>query len=249
MTAVTTHLPEPLSQDMMQYEVRSRAEVVALLRALEEGRVLVTAYFGEEEFLVTNVLAVDADRGKLVCGLGNVEAINRRLIASGEIVFVAILEQVKMQFWGTSAQRSRYLDADAFSVDLPQTVLRLQRREYFRVPTPQVRPVVCTVAAPGSKSARVELQILEISVGGVGALVDPEKLRAERGMLLQDGELRLPGGETVRVALDVRHTSEAMRGGHRRLRLGCRFVGLRGADTASLQRYVDRLQREWLARH
>jgi c-di-GMP-binding flagellar brake protein YcgR len=248
VSEATRNLPEPPSVDLMQFEVRSRLEVVALLRALQEGKVLITAYFGAGDLLLTDLVAVHPESDEIVFGLGRDQAANLRLLASDEIVFVAAPDGIKMQFYGSAPRALQAEGYPAFAVPIPNALLRLQRREYFRVPTPLARPLVCTAESPEVPGERIDLTLVEISCGGLGAMVDTRQLRPEKGMLLTGCELKLPETEPMRMSLEIRHVLESTRDRRGRARIGCRFVGLPRRLSTVLQRFVNKLQREWLAR-
>ncbi|MDH4190145.1 MAG: flagellar brake protein [Betaproteobacteria bacterium] len=241
--------PETDSESLYRFEVRARPEVLALLRALRDKRALITAYFDAgTQFLVTSIIDVQQDFEDLVLGLGKDLALNRRLLGASNIVFVGNLDNVKIQFETGRAEPLRSGGEQEFRVRIPEVLFRLQRRDHFRVPTPVVRPLVCSAPAPGRENTRVELTVLDISAGGIGASVDPAQLDAQGGQILKDCRMELPQIGTLEVTIEIRHVREFTRAGRRRLRLGCRFVALSGSAAAMLQRYVTRQERESLAR-
>lgn len=245
--ATVAALPETDVASLRSYEVTTRAEVLALLRALRDKRALVTAYVGRGlEFLVTSVIGVHPEFEELTFGLGKDATLNRRLLSAKNIVFVATLDQVKLQF---AAERAELIEADgesAFRVRIPDAVLRLQRRNYFRVHTPLARPLVCRAPSPGRLGEIVDLTVLDISCGGFGVWVDPGRLDAYPGLVLDNCTLDLPEVATLELTVEIRHVADIRRVGRPRKRLGCRFLNADGPTSTLLQRYVNRAERESL---
>lgn len=241
--------PEPDSPDIENFQVYSRIEILSLLHALKERRVLVTLYFSRgEDFLVTNILSVNPEFEELVLDTGSDAARNQRLLASQRIVAVAFIDKIKVQFSAPRAERTVISGRDAIRIRLPDSVLRLQRRDFFRVSTAIVRPTRCSAASPDDPTQRLEMTVVDISSGGVGLVVEVKQLRAVPGLQLKEFRLDLGEMGIIEGTLEVRHVSEAGRGFGSRHRLGCEFTGIPGTMGALLQRYVTALERERLAR-
>jgi len=241
--------PEPDSADIEHFQVYSRVEILSLLRTIRDQRALVTIHFSRgEDFLVTNLLSVNPEFEELVLDAGADPAQNMRMFASQGLTAVAFIDKVKVQFSTHRAEKTVHEGHDAIRIRLPDSLLRLQRRDAYRVPTPVARPVKCSVASPKAASARVEMIVVDISSTGIGVVVDPEQLAAQPGLLLRDFRLDMGEAGSVEGTLEVRHVSEAGRGSTRRHRLGCTFVRMPGTMTTLVQRYVTALERERLTR-
>lgn len=244
----TTPEPEEGSPDLECYHVYSRIEIIGLLRTLERKRIFVTLYFSRgEDLFVTNLLYVNPEFEELIFDPPREAALHERLLASQHITSVAFIDHVKVQFSSQRAEPTVFEDRPAIRVRLPDSVLRLQRREYYRVPTPMSTRLVCTCEVDG-RPGKVHLTVVELSGGGFGATVNPEELRAELGMLLKDLCLPLPGVGVIEGVAEVRRLSDDKEGAAKKHRLGCEFVRLSGAMSTLLQRYVNELQREQLSR-
>jgi c-di-GMP-binding flagellar brake protein YcgR len=152
---------------------------------------------------------------------------------------------VKLQFHAQCSELTQFDGQPAVRVRLPRTLLRLQRRENYRVKTPILRPPLCHVpAAAGRPSA--ELRVSDLSCGGLALTIRPGEPRLDSGMVVTDCVLLLPGlEETIGVDLEVRHTADSMDSTGRALRAcGCRFVDLPGPAETMIQRYILAVERE-----
>jgi c-di-GMP-binding flagellar brake protein YcgR len=161
------------------------------------------------------------------------------------------LDHVRLQFSLSAPQPLEYAGRPALRAPVPDSVLRLQRREFFRLPTLQSVAPVCTItnAAPDGTQKSVAVRILDISGGGLAILVPPKELEFAPGVEFKDCTLQLPDGDPLKVRLIVRNLYEVERpNGTKVWRAGCQFVGHLGAAAARIQRYLFKIERDRKAR-
>ena len=233
-----------------QYLVRERREIVLIMNALIGRREFVTAHLGDSSF-ITAVLAVSADEGAIILDASPDEQVNAHATAGGEIVCTARLERVRLQFALGAVERCPHDGYLALRAPLPDSVLRLQRREFFRLTTPVAAPLMCTIAHEDAQGTRksIPVRVLDISSGGVAVVVPPTEIALAPGMEFDDCRLALPDSEPLAVRITVRNLFHIDRqNGTRVWRAGCEFVGLSNALTARIQRYIFKLERERKAR-
>ncbi|MDA8108572.1 MAG: flagellar brake protein [Betaproteobacteria bacterium] len=238
---------ELASADESRYQIDAPLEIASILEPMQRKGTIVTVFFDQgSDFVLTSVLEVAPRRGELILELGADADANRRALASREIVFVAMLDRVKVQFVAHGLRRAAHAGRDAFALDFPETLLRLQRREYYRLVMPVTRPVKCAIASPAPTGTEaVELTILDMSCGGIAVIDHREGPGFEPGTLLHGCRIALPEIGTVAADLRVRSTFEVtLKNGQKRRRSGCEFVGLREAERALIQRYIHKIERE-----
>jgi c-di-GMP-binding flagellar brake protein YcgR len=241
---MTSPFPEPESPDLERFTVYSRAEIANLLNRLRDEGTLVTAYFDEEPgFVVTVLLAVNEDFEEVVFDCAAQELAQKRLLASRRIVFVAFLDHIKVQFTAPLAQATCHQNRPAFRIRMPQQLVRLQRREFFRVHPPLSKPATCLVPYGEDSKQYESLRVLDISVGGLAVLTYPEKFELPAGKVVENCFLDLPGVGSVSVSLNVRHVDPVPRDEHAR-RCGCEFVDMAPQAHVMLQRYVNKIDAE-----
>lgn len=239
---MTTPFPEPESGEIERFVIASPVEIAALLRQLRDERVLVTVYCdGISSFAVTNVLAVQAKLGSFIFDFASDEIANRRIGQAARLVLVGFVDQVKVQFATERAVAVMHEGEPAWAAPLPQRLLRLQRRDAFRVRTPLGRPATVKVEAEGKPA--LELRVLDLSLGGVKLSLDPARGTLPDDRVIENAELELPGIGRFSVALRVRHV-EAPRNERSERAFGCEFVRLAPASEMLIQRYIQHLQME-----
>ena len=246
-----THpFPEPDSPDLEPFMVYSRFEIVAMLRQLGERSNLTTCYFDQHAgFAVTTLLAVNPEFEEVVFDAPSEEPALRRLLTTETLVFVSFVDQIKLQFRARKAEATLFDGKPAFRVRLPQGVLRMQRRDFFRVRTPIAKPATCLVPHPVGATRNdgprtyEQLKVLDLSVGGVALLTYPERFALTAGQALRDCYLDLPGIGQLAISLTVRHVDAVPDNEHAR-RCGCELVRLPPQARLMLQRYVNRVEAE-----
>jgi flagellar brake protein len=240
----TTPFPEAASSDLARYLIYSKIEIAALLTQLRDGNALVTAYYGEgTDFAVTMLLAVDPARETVTFDDVSDPVAQRCLLGADRITFVAFLANIKIQFSVSFAEPVIHDGRPAFSVRIPDELLRLQRRDSFRVRTTSTKPATVLVPCAAGSNQYESLRVLDLSVGGMAVVSEPKHFRFELGAVVENCFLDLPGIGSVPAALRVRHVLP-LGGKSEARRCGCQFVDLGAQARVMLQRYVNQMDAE-----
>lgn len=244
----TPHAAPTLPADHSQYLLRSRPEIIHILRALEKTPELVTGYVDSgEKFFLTSVIRVDPHAGNLYIDQGPDAHINALIRNGASVTFVSFQDKVKVQFSPTEMETSSVEGRPAFVMPIPEELFKFQRREYYRLVTPIAKPIVCLV--PTRYWGTVSATLLDISVGGVGLAGLPTDFVPDFGESLENCTLLLPDTGNVVVNLEIRNSLEfTNRSGGRSRRYGCQFVSVNAHTQALIQKFITRLERERLAR-
>lgn len=237
-----------------RFAVRDPREIVQLMHALIEKRPLLNAQAAAGPSFLTVVLAVTPPSGSaggsVLIDAPSDEAVVTRAVATTGLACTTRLDNVRVQFSLGALTRVANEGRAALQAPLPDSVLRLQRREFFRLQTPHSGAPVCaiTVDGPGGKKT-VSVRILDISGGGLAILVPPKELDFAPSREFADCLLMLADGPPLPVRLIVRNLFEVERpNGIKVLRAGCEFVGQTTAGSARIQRYIFKIERDRKAR-
>jgi c-di-GMP-binding flagellar brake protein YcgR len=232
------------SADESRFRVDSDVEMAYILRGLMKAGALVTAYFnGGREFVVTAVLSVEPARGFVILDSGANRDLNERLLRSGEISVQSSQDGVRIQFTSRKVEAVSFEGRLAFRIPFPDVLLKLQRREYYRLATPLVNPLKCEV--PGEQGHRVEMAIADISLGGVCLVGERAGTPLEPGTILEDCRIALPDAGVLHTRMCVRNSYlVTLKNGANSRRTGCEFIKLGPQQEAMLQRYIIRLERD-----
>lgn len=245
--------PEKESEDLSPYRLHSRREVVALLRSIAEQKQTLSMLANHDATaIVTTILAVDEAAGKLIIDCAQREHLNDSILQSDNISFETALEQVRILFFVNGVEPCTYEDAPALQIDLPQSVIRVQRREFYRVPTPAGAPVSCSITIPQSgpgEACAVTMVLQNVSGGGIAMIDAHGVLDQTIGRVYRNCRIDLPGGTLVVTSLELRNAQQVrLPNGQYANRLGCLFIDLPHGMLAAVQRYITKLEREQNAR-
>ncbi|ATE59431.1 flagellar brake protein [Thauera sinica] len=240
------------ADDESRFLLRDPREIAHLIRELSDERTLVTAHLapGNQSFL-TLVLGLTPGEDTLLLDGSTAEAINRQIEHAEQITCITQLDKVRVQFSLGRPSRSDAGSGPVFSAPLPAEILRLQRRDFFRLSTPVTHTVVCSIplGAGRGKGGRVDMRILDISTGGIAIAVPPTGIAFEPGMSFAGCRLELPDSEPIPAHLTVRNLFRLVtRNGVEMLRAGCQFSGLPAQAENVIQRYIMKNERQRAAR-
>lgn len=249
--------PKPLefekSDEYSRFMLHAKSEIVFVLRSLIQKGAMITVYFDHgRSFLLTSLLAISSDNAQLIFDLGSDQEMNDRATRAEKLIFTTAVDKVKVQFSLKSLVPAQHEGRPALLGGMPDSVLRLQRREYFRLPTPIAQPVKCLLPMRREDGSTTELEatLADISGGGVGLIAPLDQLPFyENGTIFRDCKIDLPDEGLLVATLCVRNTFQvATKTGALNLRIGCEFHNLPGNRLTMVQRYITRIERERKAR-
>jgi flagellar brake protein len=243
-SATRARLPESLEPGHDSFLVRGGPEILAILRGLAHAESLVTAYAGDAgDFFASTILAVNPLPGEFLLEAGPGTVLPE---AGQSLTLVAFLDNIKVQFETVGLDVVGHEGHRALRARIPSRVLRLQRRENYRVTTPVLRAPVCRIPSDGARPA-LEFRVADVSCGGVALAFRPGEFRLEPGDILRGCILELPGIAPLAVSIEARHAENPTpASGHGVRTCGCRFVDLPGTAETQIQRYVYAVERERL---
>lgn len=236
---------------LSEAEIEDRFHVVGtlpiafMLTGFARERDSFSVQFGSgQSMFLTTLLSVEPHSGVLIFDCSGSDETNRQFLSSERNVFVGRPAGIHVQFVTGPAREIKFEGGKAFAVGLPKRLLRLQRREFFRIETPHVRPLQFFGRIPGA--GLLNLPAHDISVAGIGLTspTPPEGLAI--GMVLENCHFSLPEDEhDLFFKAEIRHvTARESRAGTPQWRIGLQFADLPGNAENRIQRYIARLERE-----
>jgi c-di-GMP-binding flagellar brake protein YcgR len=231
-------------QENEEFVIHNRKEIAAILAGLMKSRAAINLDTNCGVSLVTSVLKVSHEDNYVHLDSSPDNRINDQIIRSNHVTF-STQSGIKVRWHSTHLHRVALPDGEAFSKDFPTVIERIQRRECFRLNTPQGKgALICKI--PVDEDI-IEATILDLSTGGVGVSIKgilPDSF--SQGGQFAGCSIEFPGIGIVPVGVRicrVWETSKTKSGEHV-TRIGMEFVNLsRGADNV-IQRHMNELQVE-----
>lgn len=251
MPANENNAPEVFgSGEYDKYMLRAPTEIMTVLRGLRDRAAQITIFFNEgKDLLLTMVVALADDH--LILDFGADAEINRKAVGAAKHYCVATLDKVRIQFILKDFSQVSHEGRPAFRAQLPEEVLRLQRREFYRLTTPVAHPLKCLMPLPepGGGLHLHDANVFDISGGGMGVSLPPDNIPFAAGMLFPNCRIDLPEVGIVTCNVKVCSVFETTLKNNARIkRAGCEFAGLPGPMMTLIQRYIIKVERERKAR-
>ncbi len=244
----TTSLLEP--NEYSEFMLRAPKEILVVLRGLLEHVSQITVYFNEGKDMLLTTLAAVAD-DHIVLDYGPSSEMNRKALEAEKHFCITTLDKVRVQFILRGFARIEYGGRASFRAALPDEILRLQRREFFRLATPIAKPLKCMVPIPLADGGLHlhEAHIFDISGGGLALSAPPAGIPFDTEMELPNCRVELPEVGIITGTIKIRSIFEiTLRSGAKVRRAGCEFVKLPGPMLTLIQRYIIKVERERKAR-
>lgn len=237
---------DPSLENWHDYEVESPREIVALLRSLRDKHQLVHMLInGGPEACVSSIVEVDADNDTVILDKPADAEQYRRLLGARRVGFETSLDKIRIMFSTAEMSETRHMGGIALCFPIPETLVRLQRREYYRMPTPVTNPVRVTISMPPVLGGQQTFPIADISCGGIAILDNKLQLGSTIGATFDNCKIELPETGTVSATLQIRNFLDmTLLNSKTNRRVGCEFIDLSRGNLAMVQRYITKLERE-----
>jgi len=237
------------TEEDTEFHLHKQVEIVSILRALKDSNETITLYFNQgNDFIISSMFSVDEDENSVVLYAGSNASANKQAMLGGKLIAMTQLAKVKIQFVLHNIRLAQYRGRQAMLADIPDSVLRLQRREYFRLIVPIRLPVKCQIPVPqpeGVPPKSVEVNVFDISAGGIGISTPPPDIPFDIDMTFEKCQVDLPGIGVLVATLNIRTIFEVnAKDGTASWRAGCGFINLSGPMLSLLQKYIIKEERE-----
>jgi c-di-GMP-binding flagellar brake protein YcgR len=241
-----------VEDDFSKYEVVSRTEILSILRGMLEHNSLISFHFNRGyDSLLTALLDISSDGKTLIFDYGGSIEMNRKLLQADKINCASSEDQVKIQFTLNGVRLVKHEGRDAFLGNVPASLIRLQRREFYRLTTPVVNPLVCSIPLPldGGSVKKQQAVVVNIGGGGVALNVAPGDVNFKVGAQFSGASIDLPNAGLITFDTCVRNIYDiSMPSGKIHQRAGCQFISLSRHAMTLIQRYIIQIERERKAR-
>ena len=244
-------LQEADLENWHDFEVESRREIIALLRSIGEKNQLIRMLIhGESDVCVTSILDVTPDDNTVLLDRSLDTEQNKRILAAKGLSFETTLDKIRILFSADKVESASFEGNPAFKIVLPASLIRLQRREYYRMTTPVSNPVRVVIPLPAELGGGTNtFPLADISCGGIAILDNKMLLGDTIGKNYTDCRIDLPEIGTVTTSLQIRNSLDlTLLNNKSNRRLGCQFVDIPRGALAMVQRYITKLERERNAR-
>lgn len=225
-----------------EFRVGHPGEIVAMMRQLRDGGVPVQLCAPGGASITTSVWSVDDERRRMNFAMDAGHAQLPAMLESDELVAVAYLESVKLQFDVDSPVLVRGVGAAALQAPLPRSLYRFQRRGAYRVRTLERHSPTAQLRHPSMPDMLLPLRVIDVSIGGCALFVGEDVPPLQPGTRVAGVRVALDADTRFEAGLQLQHVTAIQPGAHG-VRVGCEWVGLAPSAERVLQRYIDNTQK------
>ena len=228
-----------------EFSLGQPAEILACLQRLIDTRALINIGSPDGRFLTTMLWWADPAAQDIGFSVDERQSGLQDIVRAGETVAVTHLENEKLQFTLSRLRLKREPQGLALQCQLPDLIIRFQRRRYFRVRVPGFDAPTLRFRMPGNPDHVIVGRMVDISVGGCAVVVPLDTPALEPGTTLPscrvdlDAEQRFVAGFEIRRSLPCQTREGKVVG----TLLGCRWIRLDAAAERTLQVYTNRRQK------
>lgn len=244
-------LPSLGTENQSPYQVESRREIIALLRGFKEkGQLISMMINGGSEAFISSVLDIDDNNNSVVIDSAPSSQANQRIIEASTVFFDGLLDKISIQFSSSRLQRVIFEGRPALQMPIPVNLIRLQRRENYRINTPVSNPIKCLIPIENDAIQEIgRFSLVDISCGGIALLDERRIIDTTVGATYEECHIDLPNVGLIDMMLQIRNSQElTLLNGKTTRRVGCAFLNISSRTLASVQRYIMKLERERNAR-
>lgn len=224
-------------ENMEHYMLYGRGEIMQKLRQLGKKHSLITMHFNEQTMLST-VVDILSDKNLLVLDYGGNEEMNQQLLKYNRAVIKTDYDGIQAQFTIKDIRKARLQGKPSFACPLPEQVLWVQRREFYRVRIPLSEVVTCELIHGDNN--RTEYSVLDISTGGIALFDQNDELELEPGNIFHNCKLTLGDHSAAYINLEIRnHILKNPHDPSEGTRCGCAFLNLTGDFEVDVQKFIN----------
>lgn len=225
------------------FRVSEPFEILTLLRRMAELRVLVTIATPGGASYTTSVWEVDRAKGVVRFSADRHDPQLERVLDADDAVAVSYLDNIKIQF---DVDGLVHVHAgggvSALNCSFPHEMFRFQRRNSYRVRPLLTTPPHACFGHPAAPDIRLELRVIDVSIGGIALFLPSDALALEPGSTINDAVIDLDAETQLRATLRVAHIT-SMNGDAQGVRIGCEMESMGGEALRMLQRFIDQTQK------
>lgn len=232
--------------------ISSPEQIIYYLSILFKHKCLLTVYFGDkDDSFITTILDIYIKDNLLAFYHSPKKESIEQLLNSPVITFKTRCFGVEVIFEAMRLDKINYHGLPAFAVPIPESMLWMERRAFYRVKLPAAKSSYCQLTLKDQEP--INYKLYDISIIGFSMLVASQKVpdlsKESDPMVLytsfEQCKLMLADVEADTVSFEIRskyiinpETSKRME------KIGCQFTQITPAFQSAIQRYMQQIERE-----
>lgn len=219
-------------------------QIMGLLKRIRDQRVLLSVRVpGSDAVYNSLLLDIDPARNVILLDELNPQAGHELACKARQLRVHCQCQGVELSFVSQIEIGRGQNGVWFYRAPLPQSINYLQRRGSYRIRIGLNMQI--PVAMPLDAEARIEGELFDLSMGGLGANL-PSRTELTRGQIIESCTLALPNSEPLTAEIEIRFVRVDK--ANQTQRIGASFRNLSPQQQTLLRRIVTQLEREMLRR-
>ncbi len=217
-----------------------------LINMIINKEIPVTAYLVDDNkkttlHFSTQLLGIEPENGALIFGVTTDMALNKQISEATMLYCASTINDVPIEFMLDTPQQERRADKMCFLSPFPQLLIRMQRREFFRINIPQGISAICyfpTEATP------VKTELADISIGGFSILVHGDCLLPFKvDDIIEECEIQLSLNDGFKTTLKVKNNIvKSNNNSEITTLIGFTFIDIPASIESRIQRFIFNIE-------
>ena len=233
-----------------KFRITSKSEILNILQIVMKRNMLTALHFDHNnDFILTSILAIDTELRQMVVDFGEIEKFGRIALHANKVTLVTSQDQSKIQFTCTAIKKIKFEKRNAFSIDLPESLLRIKKRQYYHITKSTPKLLKCIIPLPNEQNSDITgitgITVHDISCGGITLTERDSLVNLKCGTTYKNCRITLPGIGVLNIAIRVKNTYKVtLENGLNCKHAGCEFINLPQEMLEMIRQYISRLKQE-----
>ncbi len=189
----------------------------------------------------TQLLGINSDHDLLILDTTPNEELNSQITSGAMLYCATTINDVPIEFKLETPSQATLADRPVFVTPLPTTLIRMQRREFFRVNIPAGISAICYFPTDNSP---IKTELADISIGGFSILIHgPFPRPFEIDDILEQCEIQLSLNDNFEVTLKVKnHIKKPSKNSIETTLIGFTFIDMPESTQSQIQRFIFNIE-------
>lgn len=251
-----------VDSELEKYMLYEKREIVRALNELASHRVsILMSMDASQDKCLTSIISADFEEGFAYLDVGVDEIFNNKL-PDAKVIYLNLDHGIRVRCAMKDPKLVDLKDGKAIRVSLPDSLLKLQRREFCRFPVALTRNVLCEIpvktqlAESPTDIEVIAFQVSNASLGGIGAYLNIEKASTELesvfilGAEFENCCLHLESTSKLNLSLRIRHFKSIVTTNNLiKYIIGFDFIGPSRTMQSSIHKFVFAIEHEFVLKH
>jgi len=225
-----------------RYLISAKDEILYTIKNLQEKSKLITVYLeNSNEFIISAILSIDEKNYCIYIDAAMDDKKNDEIISNPVLTFTTHSKGIKYLFPVNVFCKVMFENTVAIKVSLPDYVLKLQRREFFRTSPPTDHAIKCQI---NFDIGNMKIDIADISEGGLNLVDRNNALSIKTNTVLKSCQINLPKFGIIEPDLKIHRVNYSDNDPKKLTKIiGCEYVKPSNIMTSTIRRYIWKIER------